>query len=417
MAEVTPPLSFPAILWNPGMSSRFAHLQSQQQPQAVPAAIKKLKREHEGKRWLRRKDNARFTGNPHIVTATKRDYILPTPQARATFPEPLPPYLPRTAKVPATTIPERDPTSANAGRFSLSLKGMRKGLRKCGFRAELLVRDVEYEIVNWLDAGGIVLNPDAHEAEDLAGSGVPVGDTGTIFQLSRTPLQLVWYIEDDAFARYVVHCCARYHEIVSFSKELSGRRLTYLLRPNVTRPDHRAPGALDTPPVTDIDYSSHPDSESERGGLETDSDLEEPSSAQPSAHLPAISEDFSSANSSPIILPVSHVDADAWSLIEDSDVEGDASCSDAELMAEVDALSLGPADTDLDATPKANLYLRQQASIRRRAWPQVRAASSPSRSPARRPFRRGPLRYDSPSLSSSTLPLAQQQSFYDYLFS
>jgi hypothetical protein len=36
-------------------------------------------------------------------------------------------------------------------------------------------------------------------------------------------------------------------------------RLTYLLRPNVTRPDRRAPAAVDTPPVTDFDHSSNHD--------------------------------------------------------------------------------------------------------------------------------------------------------------
>jgi len=416
MEDARPVLSFPAILRNPGISSRFAHLQTnQQQISAAPAAIKKFKREHEGKRWIRRKDNARFTGNPHIVAATKKDYALPTPQARATFPEPLPPYLPRNAKVPTGTVPQRDPLSANAGRFSLSLKGMRRGLRKCGFRAEPLVRDVEQEIVEWLHAGGTVLNPDARQAEDLTVPGIPVGDTGTIFEVYRTPLQLVWYIENDSFARYVVHCCARYHEIVSFSKELSGRRLTYLLRPNVTRPDHLAPGTLDTPPVTDIDHSSHPDTDSDRGGLETDSDVEQPSLEQPT-HLPAISEDFPPV-SSPVVSPPSRLQEDAWSMVGDTDVEGDESGSDADLAAAVDSLSLAGAEADLDATPKADLYLRQQASLRRHFWPQGRAPSSPSRSPVRRPFRRGPLRYDPPRFSAPTRPLYQQQSFYNYLFS
>jgi hypothetical protein len=35
-------------------------------------------------------------------------------------------------------------------------------------------------------------------------------------EVQRTPLQLVWDV-DDNFTRYIVHCCARYHEIVSFS--------------------------------------------------------------------------------------------------------------------------------------------------------------------------------------------------------
>ncbi|KAG6855745.1 hypothetical protein H0H87_011355 [Tephrocybe sp. NHM501043] len=431
--ETPPAMSFPAILRNPGIPDRFAYLQAKPfELQSPPVAARKV-REHEGKRWIRRKDNARFTGNPHIVAATKRDYTVQAPQTRPTFPEPLPPYLPRTAKVPTTVTPERDPTSANAGRFSLSLKGMRKGLRKCGFRAELLVRDVEYEIVEWLVKGGVVLNPDSQKADDLTAPGVPIGETGTIFEVSRTPLQLVWSTDDDSFARYVVHCCARYHEIVSFSmslipivctfpltssnsegKELSGRRLTYLLRPNVTRPDHHAPNALDTPPATDIDYSSHPDTESDRDGFETDSDIEQPSDKQlASSHLPAISENDSPPLFSDI-LP-SRVDEDTWSLVGDTDVEADESASDAELVVGIGSMSLDSDLPDLDATPKAGHYLRQKAANRRRVWPRDRANSSPSRSPVRRPFRRGPLRYNQPRLPN--IPLHQHCSFYDYLFS
>ena len=43
----------------------------------------------------------------------------------------------------------------------------------------------------------------------------------------------------------------------STGKDVSGHRLTYFLRPNVTRPDFFARSLLDTPPATDIDYSSH----------------------------------------------------------------------------------------------------------------------------------------------------------------
>lgn len=166
---------------------------------------------------------ARFTGNPHIVAATKRDYALQTPHITSTFPEPLPPYLLRTTALATTVAPTRDPNTANAGRFSLSLKGMRRELRKSGFRAEALVRDVEHEVFEWLQAGGIVLAPDNESmaSEDFMSVGTLVGETGTIFEVSRTPLQLVWSITDDSFARYVVHCCARYHEVVSFSQSYS----------------------------------------------------------------------------------------------------------------------------------------------------------------------------------------------------
>jgi hypothetical protein len=97
---------------------------------------------------------------------------------------------------------------------------MRRELRKSGFRAEVLVRDVESEVVNWLHVGGTVLAPDISESTSILdlGSCTPVGDTATIFEISRTPLQLIWSITDDAFARYIVHCCARYYEIISFSQ-------------------------------------------------------------------------------------------------------------------------------------------------------------------------------------------------------
>lgn len=66
-----------------------------------------------------------------------------------------------------------------------------------------------------------MLSPDVPNNDSLLNSaGVPVRNTGSVVELSRTPLQLVWRITDDAFARYVVHCTARYHKIVSFSQSI-----------------------------------------------------------------------------------------------------------------------------------------------------------------------------------------------------
>jgi hypothetical protein len=108
----------------------------------------------------------------------------------------------------------REPVSANAGRFSLSLKGMRKTLRRAGGpRTQQLVKDIEAEITNWLQHGGIILSPDAEQPD---GAPRPLFDS--VSEAARTVHQLVWLIDEDAFVRYVVHCCARYHEIVSFSK-------------------------------------------------------------------------------------------------------------------------------------------------------------------------------------------------------
>ncbi|KAG6899841.1 hypothetical protein C0993_006359 [Termitomyces sp. T159_Od127] len=384
--EAPPPMSFPATLRNPGLSDRFAHLQtSTSLIVGASTIVQKFKGEHEGKRWIRRKENERFTGNPHIVAASKLDSFIPIPQTRATFPEPLPSYLPRTVKVPTAAIPEPDPNSANAGRFSVSLKGMRRELRRSGFRAELLVRDVENEILEWLQ-GGIVLNPDSHEADSLTATGVPVGNTGTIFEVSRTPLQ--------------------YHEIVSFSKEIAGRRLTYLLRPNVTRPDHYAITALDTPPVTDLDYSSYADTESDRGGPETDSDAEQLPANQAS-HLPVITED-PSLPSSPKKSPP-RLDEDQWAVTDAADLEDADSGSNAEVVAPIEAIVREPGPTGLRSTSEADSHLRQKAIQRRRqVLHQKRANSSPSRSPVR-------CMYPKPRMPKP--PLHQQRPFYEYLFS
>ena len=96
----------------------------------------------------------------------------------------------------------------------MSLKGMRRELRKSGPRTEQLVCELEDEILTWLE-GGVMLLPDV--AAEMSFPGRPVDSSATVKEVSRTPLQLVWSIEDNAWTRYVVHCCARYHEVVSFS--------------------------------------------------------------------------------------------------------------------------------------------------------------------------------------------------------
>jgi hypothetical protein len=157
-----------------------------------------------------------FVGNPHIIAATKKDYTLQLKPVKMTFPVPLPPYLPRTAKLPTTQTPITDPVSANAGRFSLSIKGMRRDLRRGGMKVQNLVRQVEVQIIEWLETVSITMNPDLVESTDYTVvTGHPIANS--VLELSRTPQQLIWHIPDDGFARYVVHCCARFHSVVSFS--------------------------------------------------------------------------------------------------------------------------------------------------------------------------------------------------------
>ena len=62
-----PLLSFPAILRNPGITSRYAHLHDSEsqgdtyRPHPTHKSINKNRRDqNEGKRWVRRKDNGQF---------------------------------------------------------------------------------------------------------------------------------------------------------------------------------------------------------------------------------------------------------------------------------------------------------------------------------------------------------------------
>ncbi|KAF8262436.1 hypothetical protein EI94DRAFT_1808790 [Lactarius quietus] len=72
----------------------------------------------------------------------------------------------------------------------------------------------------------------------------------------RSPQRFVWWIENDTLARYVLHCLARYHSIISFSKDSPSRYLMHILRLNVTRLHPATCATLATPPPTDLDCSS-----------------------------------------------------------------------------------------------------------------------------------------------------------------
>lgn len=322
------------------------------------------------------------------------------PYTQRTFPEPLPAYLSRNTQVASTQIPSMDPVSANAGRFSLSLKGMRRELRKMGGRAESIVRVVETELTAWLALQSFV--PSAFD-DELRFPGAPVSDRDDLREVGRNMMQLVW-ATDDALVRYVVHCCARYHNVVSFSKEVGARRLTYLLRPNSIHPDRAAIRALDTPPTTDFsDHASVASHESDFVS-EPPSDIESDLGGEEG--LSAIDEDsLSNAGAADISL-----DHDEWSIIGDTDAEGDESTSEhgsAALVQSVESLTLE--DADVDASP----IVRQHHSGLRNVWDhrQGRSSSSPSRSPSRRPARRAHARIDPPRVDS-----AGPKSFYNYLY-
>ncbi|WVF67271.1 hypothetical protein IAT40_002020 [Kwoniella sp. CBS 6097] len=180
------PLRLPAILQNPTNSAlRQVEAHNAQQRERATArrearsttSNKEGGRNGMGKRVIRRLDNASFASNPHIVQPSRSDYAPPIPlQARsssrpsASFP---PGTVSRSAAIPSTVPPERDPRSSDSinGAFTLSLKGTRALLRKRGAgagagggggrRVEQFVGTVEKEIRGWLD-GDYGLNGFGH---------------------------------------------------------------------------------------------------------------------------------------------------------------------------------------------------------------------------------------------------------------
>ncbi|KAG2146000.1 uncharacterized protein EDB93DRAFT_1150463 [Suillus bovinus] len=380
------PLSFPAILRNPKLTERYAHLRERSAAAPSKTSISKVRRdEHEGKRWIRRRENAKFTDNPHVVPPLRGDHAVPVPSKLSTFPIPLPPYLPRSIVLPSTVPGSRDPTTASAGLFSLSLKGARRALRaRPGVRN--IVKAIEGHLCAWL-VGGTYLGED----QGVVFPGEKVGGRDDVLEVSRQALCLVWVVgkdgADGAFERYIVHCLARWYGVVSFSKEVDGKRLTYLLRPQVTQV---IASTLDTPPATDVSQ------------VDTESDFvsDFASDIEHEAHVGELSA-ISEAPSSPA----------AWSVIGGSDFELDEG-----FAASVESLSLDAEANDLERTPRAanvrdsgGIYVRN-ARTRFSAWNEhPRSGSSPSRSPARRqPLMR--------RAGKRTGKKAGKGTFYDYLF-
>ncbi|KAI0256393.1 hypothetical protein BJV78DRAFT_1118149 [Lactifluus subvellereus] len=405
------PLSFPSILRNPGLATRYAHLVEPTRSPSAPSPVQSKKiwrrNDNEGKRWVRRRENARFTDNPHIAAPSKRDLELSPPALHATFPIPLPPYLPRSAPLPATVPPTPDAKASNAGQFSLSLRGMRKALRRSGARTQALVRGVEDELVRWLSEVEVVLNPGGEPQECRFPGRAVAGEEG-IREVERSPQRLVWWIEDDAWARYVVHCCARYHNIVSFSKDTTTHRLTHILRPNATRPDLATRTALATPPTTDVDLSSLsldesdvPSALSDIQSIDGGSDaLSESDFASDGAELPARGQRVTASLSE----IASDVDADAETGSAVGDGGGD---SDLEQAAEVVPLAID------DETPRPPLRARVAVWDRHH---RARSGSSPSRSPARRKPPRPSGRVMTTAKNLVNRDRDGRVSFYDYLF-
>jgi hypothetical protein len=217
--------------------------------------------------------------------------------------------------------------------------------------------------------------------------------------------------------------------MLSTGKGTGEDRLTYLLRPNVTRPDHHARGTLDTPPTTDIDYSSHAESNIDSDFL-SDRDFE--SDVEPVPPSPALSANSeSSAGSvanksnwnrglSPVEEPPNS-DVESWSLVDaDADVE---SSNELEMEIEqgMEELTLQPvaedngdADrtvTQIGMSPQALRPSHRPYPLTASSRRMMRSASSPSRSPAR--ARKGRRRNPAMAARASS---GKKDTLYEFVF-
>ena len=94
------PMSFPTILRNSKLSDRYSYLRESETiirdntPSNNSVPKRKTREDKEGKRWVRRRENARFTGNPYVVFARpgSRDMQIDLPTAKKTFVS-SPPYF------------------------------------------------------------------------------------------------------------------------------------------------------------------------------------------------------------------------------------------------------------------------------------------------------------------------------------
>ncbi|CDZ97480.1 hypothetical protein [Phaffia rhodozyma] len=303
------PMSLPAILVNPKPAAvSYPRLDSRASGSRSIKPLTSTKRA-QGRRARLRKENDSLAGNPHAVAPSRHDLPLaPQRLPPPIFPSPLPPsLLPRTRPAPSPALPSSEPGSTEAGSFSMSLKGIRRTLQRRGARAEDLCKIVEDELTSWkkeVRREVIVFSGRPHQSNEggrivdaflvptpardspstpyqsASGRAGPLpldmvsrsfdhdGFCPAIVELARSEGSLTWAIAE-GFERYVVHCVARYHGLVTFSKTSPyGTRLTYILvRPSrvPARSSDRTvtAGTLDTPPTTDM---------SSVGGSGTDTD-------------------------------------------------------------------------------------------------------------------------------------------------
>ncbi|RXK40800.1 hypothetical protein M231_01859 [Tremella mesenterica] len=311
-------MHIPAILQNP-VNPSLRQVEAHNAQQKLKSIARREAREEvkasgstRGKRYIRRKENAVFSSNPHIVAPKRSDCFPPVPlQAHNYRASPFP-YLPRSEPVPSPGYDHNsDPRNSLHGAFSTSLKGTRQMLRKRGRRAEQLVNVAEKELRGWLggswllhpeEASWRVIDPyvsfgdaiardelteEANEGEGeqlhkVEGGGkmdrrmplqyrlggrIPdlprINERVAVMELSRSPVHLTWAVKD-GFERLVLHLLCRYYDLVTWSEDHvthSGEsvRLTHIIRPTLARSSNQAsvPSlSLDTPYDSETGVSS-----------------------------------------------------------------------------------------------------------------------------------------------------------------
>ncbi|KAG9035463.1 hypothetical protein FS842_003702 [Serendipita sp. 407] len=425
------PMSFPAMLLNPRQRApQLARIRETDSLRGSRSMTTTIDGKTRGKRRIRRFDNLTFYGNPHIVTPVRADYQLGHSHPSETFPKPLPNYLPRVSPAPSGAVLRRsDPSNINsayAGRFTLGLRGVRKELRqKGGGRARRLVEETERAIRAWLDGEDETETSLAPE-DTRKVTTVDSTDPPLITVVSSAPLELVWNT-DDAFARWIIHCVSRWHNVVSFSKDVQVQnsagetmiqRQTHLLRPNSRHPDPRSTAAIYTPTATDFESSIFDTEGSDYGGLVDSvsslqivdpSEVVAASAALASGKIDEEEEEMSDAESS-------------FSIIDHPTAESTAQLAEEQRTA---AAAVGAALQDgqngedasrpLRATERTSeIYVHQSNGNMARMH--VRSESSPSRSPIRPRRFRHPRRLVTTSSRCAVFQVEPPSTFMAYVY-
>lgn len=182
---------------------------------------------------------AHFYGSKYMVPPRASDYSPAQLSTAPIFPSPPPstffPYKPSadpTADPNARPAPTFDDSVASAdhGRFSLPMKGLKRNTRRIvaeGGIGGQIVDAVDLELRAWLEGTEVWLSPETiayNNAHNLNSGKRCICEVDTdhgrmqaVSQLAKQPHALVWQSED-SFTRFLIHAIARYYRVVSFSK-------------------------------------------------------------------------------------------------------------------------------------------------------------------------------------------------------